>query len=61
MSKFSHDADDDDADADDAKAMTIPRLFFENSRAKKVKWMLNVSKFVFIVQTDTAAEDKGDG
>ena len=35
MSKFSHDADNDAA-ADDARALTIPRrFFFENSRAKK--------------------------
>ena len=27
MSKFSHDAADDDNDADDARAMTIPRRF----------------------------------
>ena len=39
MSKFSHDADDDAAD-DDARAMTIPQRFLENSRAKnKRPWL----------------------
>ena len=33
MSKFSHDVDDDAA-ADDARAMIILVVFFENSRAK---------------------------
>ena len=33
MSKFSHDAEDDDDSADDAGAMAIPRRFLRNSRA----------------------------
>ena len=33
MSMFLHD-DDDDADVDDARAMTIPRRFLQNSQGK---------------------------
>ena len=40
MSKFLHvddnDDDDDDENNDDAKAIAIPRVFSENSRANKI-------------------------
>ena len=41
MSRFLLDADytdDNDAAADDAKAIAIPRVFSDNSRAKKVSF-----------------------
>ena len=45
MSKFSHDAADDAAD-DDARAMTIPRFFFENSRAKNTENKINLINII---------------
>ena len=34
MSKILHDDDNDDDDNDDTKAIAIPRVYFENSRAR---------------------------
>ena len=41
MSKFSH--DDDDAAADDARAMTIPRRFFSKTAELKIKKLTKLS------------------
>ena len=44
MSKVLH--ADDDIDNDDAKAIAIPRIFFENSRAKDVNNFTNKSQLL---------------
>ena len=37
MSKFAHDAADEDAEADDARAMTIPRRFLRKTAELKIE------------------------
>ena len=44
MSKFLH--DDDDADADDARAMTIPRRFFSKTAELKMRPLQCQSDFL---------------
>ena len=49
MSKFVHDADADDDDNINAKAIAIPRVYSENSRAKNCSelWTLgSINRFI---------------
>ena len=48
MSKFLHDADDDDNN-DDAKVIAMPRVYSENSRAKKVRHCDRSFNFFFSI------------
>ena len=40
--KVFHDSDDDDDNANDAKAIAIPQIFSENNQAKNVQLFLRI-------------------
>ena len=44
MSKYLQEADNDDDNADEAKAIAIPQVFSENSRAKKLLNPIKINK-----------------